>query len=399
MNIYITQYSGIYAREASPLTLQMRSESTTLPVFRLSKEDDHDVENRFGTATKSHPSGIERFDRVTKLALAASKNVVEKINRTKSLQDLVVIAASARGATGITEDATRSFLDTGKVSALTSPLTTAGGIASTVAHFVSPGSLGIGTSMTCASFFESLLIARALLLSGTCSKALVVGAEAPLTPFTIAQMLALKIYTRDYQTPLPCKPFNSIVENRNQFVLGEGAAAFLLETEQSLETSGNIPLVSLEQIGFCQEHDETLTGMNREGDGFLQAMSSALKQSGKDPISGQATHTPDLVIAHAPGTIAGDLAERNALERFFGNELPPVLSTKFFTGHTFGASAALSMSVALDLMLTDKRIVIPFDGFMNESFAKEKSNHKPCSALINAAGFGGVVLSTFLKRL
>ena len=52
----------------------------------------------------------------------------------------------------------------------------------------------------------------------------------------------------------------------------------------------------------------------------------------------------DAIVMHAPGTIAGDQSELNAIKIVFGDELPNLVSTKFQTGHTLGASGGLSLT-------------------------------------------------------
>lgn len=381
--IYITKYGGYHGAAAS------LDDGT--PVFRLSHTAEEHITARLTNLSKRSGT-ITTLDRVSKLALASALHTC----KDESLPlNCAVIAASARGATNTLEQAIHTFHTEHRVAPLTSPLTTAGGIASTIArmlHKTKSNPITIGTSMACASFFEALLIAQSLLLAKKVSRAIVVGAEAPLTPFTIAQMKALKIYSPYQADTNPCRPFSCITEHKNSLVLGEGAGCFLLETEESLEETQHTPVAQLDGIGFSQELTSTLTGMTDEGTGYLAAMKQALTEA--------SITRPDLIIAHAAGTVIGDGAEQRALTTLFASEVPAVFSTKHETGHTFGASGALSALYALDCFNTQQLPQNPSGSFMQQTFHayKTNSNRSIHSCLINASGFGGVTLSVVLSR-
>jgi len=381
--IYITKYGGYHGSATS------LDDGT--PVFRLDQTTEEHITTSLTRAFKQS-GAMTTLDRVSKLALASALHAC----KDDSLPlDCSVIAASARGATSTLEQAIKTFHSEHRVAPLTSPLTTAGGIASTLArmlHTTKSNPITIGTSMACASFFEALLIAQSLLLAKKTKRAIVVGAEAPLTAFTIGQMKALKIYSPYQADPHPCRPFTCITEHKNSLVLGEGAGCFLLETEESLEETQHTPVACIDGIGFSQELTSTLTGMTDEGTGYLAAMQQALTEA--------SITRPDLIIAHAAGTVVGDGAEQQALTTLFASDVPAVFSTKHETGHTFGASAALSVLYALDCFNTQQLPRNPSGSFMQQTFhahmtRNDRSIH---SCLMNASGFGGVTLSVVLSR-
>ena len=67
-------------------------------------------------------------------------------------------------------------------------------------------------------------------------------------------------------------------------------------------------------------------------------MKMALKDAGISKV--------DSIVMHAPGTIQGDENEYKAVKKIFGDELPHLISTKYATGHSFGASGALEYGVS-----------------------------------------------------
>lgn len=109
---------------------------------------------------------------------------------------------SSRGATELFEKYHREFLETGKVATLASPTTTLGNISFWVAHDLQSTGPNISHSITCSTALHEVLTGVAGLQSNMADKFLVGSSEAPLTPFTIAQMKALKIYAKGDEKPI-----------------------------------------------------------------------------------------------------------------------------------------------------------------------------------------------------
>jgi 3-oxoacyl-(acyl-carrier-protein) synthase len=227
----------------------------------------------------------------------------------------------------------------------------------------------------------------AWLKAGMAEKFLAGGTEAPLTPFTIAQMKALRIYSKASKpVPFPCRPHNP--EQLNTFVLGEGAAVFALEKlpfsllKKQIETP-----VILEGIGFGVEQIKSKTGISAEGLHFQKAIKNAIKSAGtSEPV--------DLIIMHAPGTAAGDAAEMRALEQVFGTgKIPPITSNKFLMGHTLGASGALSLEYALYIFKNQHYLTFPD---LPKATLKLRKPIK--RILITAAGFGGNATAVLVRH-
>ena len=267
------------------------------------------------------------------------------------------------------------------VSPAASPVTTLGNISSWVANDIEASGPTMSHSVTCSTALQAIANGFAWLKANMAQKFLAGGAEAPLTPFTVAQMKAIGIYSSLEEKLFYCRPLNQ--ERQNTFVLGEGAAVFALEKVKRKPEPGK---VILEAIGFGFEKIKSKAGISAAGLNFQTAITQTLNQTNSsEPI--------DLIIMHAPGTVAGDAAEYNALKTIFGdNAVPPITTNKFLIGHTLGASAALSIEYALHILQEQHYLSLPYPTIL-----QNKSPGKIKRILISAAGFGGNAAAVLLK--
>jgi 3-oxoacyl-(acyl-carrier-protein) synthase len=283
------------------------------------------------------------------------------------------------------------FLADGIVAAAASPLTTLGNVASWVAYDAGAiGGAALSHSSTCSSAFQALGNAVAWLRAGLAERFLAGGAEAPLTDFTLAQMHALGIYSTFAPQEWPCRPGAGAPSS---FVLGEGAAVFALEriSRADLTTkqvAGNAsPQFQLESVGFGFEPIPSKTGLSPDGQHFQTAMRQALRQANCPPDA------VDALVLHSPGTPAGDAAERRAVAAVFGAEnAPQLVSNKWLVGHTLGASAALSLEYALQLLTQQTWPAPPFATYLSPAPTRPIRR-----VLVNAAGFGGNASSALVS--
>ena len=286
---------------------------------------------------------------------------------------------SSRGATDLFEKHYKEYLDTGKAQTLASPTTTLGNISSWIAHDLQSVGPEISHSITCSTALHAVLNGVAWLKSGMADKFLVGGSEAPLTDFTIAQMRALKIYSRidQAQELWPNLAFD-FEKTQNTMVLGEGAAVCCLEAG---EKENAIAYVT--GVGYATEILEHNISISAEATCFQKSMKMALKDENLENI--------DVIVMHAPGTIKGDLTELRAIEKVFGANLPLLTTNKWKIGHTFGASGVLSLELAL--------LMLEHNIFINVPFAKaQKQNKEIKKILINAVGFGGNAVSVLIEK-
>ncbi|MBF4506103.1 beta-ketoacyl synthase [Flavobacterium sp. JLP] len=311
-------------------------------------------------------------------ALAVSRKAIEEAGwNSKAVFGINI--GSSRGATDLFEKHYKEYIDTGKAQTLASPTTTLGNISSWVAHDLQNHGPEISHSITCSTALHAVLNGIAWLQSGMADKFLVGGSEAPLTDFTIAQMRALKIYSKINQDEQawPNLAFD-FQKTQNTMILGEGAAVCCLEAG---EKDNAIAYVT--GVGYATEILEHNISISAEADCFQKSMKMALKDEKLEDI--------DVIVMHAPGTIKGDLTELRAVEKVFGSKLPLLTTNKWKVGHTFGASGMLSLELALFMMQHDTFIGVPF----SEVKTQAKSIKK---VLINAVGFGGNAVSILIEK-
>jgi len=325
-------------------------------------------------------SKYKNLDDSVLFAIYASRKAIEAAG-WKNETNFGINIGSSRGATSLFEKYHEEFLQNGKTSTLSSPTTTMGNISSWVAHDLQSNGPEISHSITCSTALHSLLNGVAWINSGMADKFLVGGSEAPLTPFTIAQMKALKIYSNKNVTLSavegPCRALD-LTKKENTMILGEGASVACLE-KGKIENA----FATVEGIGYATEVLEHNISISSDARCFQRSMKMALGDRSPDEI--------DVIVMHAPGTIKGDLAEYTAIEKVFCNKIPLLTTNKWKLGHTFGASGMLSVEMAI--------LMIQSQEFLEVPFVEHKSIPKNISKiLVNAVGFGGNAVSILLNN-
>jgi 3-oxoacyl-(acyl-carrier-protein) synthase len=323
---------------------------------------------------KQSDSKYKFLDKSVLYAMEASRKAVQQAAWTT--EDVFGInIGSSRGATELFEKHHQEYLETGKAQTLASPTTTLGNISSWVAHDLQSSGPEISHSITCSTALHAVLNGVAWLKSGMVDKFLVGGSEAPLTDFTIAQMRALKIYSRS-DDAYPNRALD-LEKTQNTMILGEGAAVCCLEIGKKENA-----LAFIEGIGYATEVLEHNISISTEATCFQKSIKMALKDTKLADV--------DAIVMHAPGTIKGDLTEYKAIQKVFGESLPLLTTNKWKIGHTFGASGMLSMELAILMMQHNTFIGVPF--------AKAQKQDKPIQkVLVNAVGFGGNAVSVLLS--
>lgn len=306
-------------------------------------------------------------------AMLASRQAIAKAAWSKN-DSFGINIGSSRGATDLFEQHFEEYLTTGKAQTLASPTTTLGNISSWVAHDLQTEGPEISHSITCSTALHAVLNGVAWLRSGMADKFLVGGSEAPLTDFTIAQMRALKIYSRS-EEDYPNRALD-LEKKQNTMILGEGAGVCCLEIGKKENA-----LAFIEGIGYATEILEHNISISAEADCFQKSMRMALANTNLSEV--------DAIVMHAPGTIKGDLTEYKAIEKVFGNNLPLLTTNKWKIGHTFGASGILSLELAI--------LMLQHNQFVGVPFAKGQNAKQPIrKVLVNAVGFGGNAVSILL---
>lgn len=315
------------------------------------------------------------LDNTVLYAIYASRQAVKQAN-WKSSDGFGINIGSSRGATALFEKYHESFLKDNKSDTLSSPTTTLGNISSWVAHDLQTNGPDISHSITCSTALHSMLNGIAWINSGMCDKFLVGGSEAPLTPFTIAQMEALKIYSKE-TGDFPCRALD-LNKTKNTMVLGEGASMICLEA--GIKENA---LARIAGFGYATEILKHNISISSDAKCFQKSMKMALGNLSPNNI--------DVIVMHAPGTVKGDISEYKAIETVFKKNMPALTSNKWKIGHTFGASGALSIELAVLMLLHQEFIGIPY-------LENQKKPNKIQNVLVNAVGFGGNAVSILLSK-
>ena len=345
-------------------------------------------------ALRKEDSKYKTLDETVLMAILASRQAVAQAG-WKAGDAFGINIGSSRGATQLFEKYHKEFIETGKTATLTSPTTTLGNISSWIAHDLKSNGPEISHSITCSTALHAVLNAVAWLQSGMATKFLVGGSEAPLTPFTLAQMQALKIYanpnpndttnpqpaTRNPQLQdveaYPCRAFD-FTKTKNTMVLGEAAAVACLEVGDNPKALGYIT-----GIGYATDDLQHNISISEEALCFQKSMAMALQNTPLEEV--------DAIVMHAPGTLKGDTSEYKAIQKIFGDTLPMLTTNKWKIGHTFGASGMLNLELALLMLQHQTFIGIPYVPEPNPRKTIRK-------VLLNAVGFGGNAVSILLSK-
>lgn len=186
----------------------------------------------------------------------------------------------------------------------------------------------------CASSTEAIANAYDHLQAGLADVVIAGGSEAAIHPLPIASFAAMQALSKRNDNPTAAsRPYDV---DRDGFVLGEGAAALVLETEEHALARG--ARIYAEVAGGAVTSDAYhITAPDPEGSAAARAMIAAISQAG--------AQLTDVVHinAHATSTPVGDIAEYNALRRVFGDHLDniAVSATKASTGHLLGGAGAI----------------------------------------------------------
>jgi 3-oxoacyl-[acyl-carrier-protein] synthase-1 len=221
--------------------------------------------------------------------------------------------------------------------------------------------------------------AAAALRAGEADRALAVGHDAPIEPQVVLYYHQFGLLSADGLWPFDAR--------RSGSLLGEGAAALLLETASAAaDRHGE---VSGEFLGSgCTTEAEGLLPIRADGDGLAGAIVMALDDAEIRPAE------VGMIVAHGSGTRPSDATEALAIHRVFGATPPPVTAFKWAFGHPLAASGILDSVLAL---LALRHGVVPGVATLREldpdlgSLPVSKLPRAPRSdvALVLNRGFGG----------
>ncbi len=189
----------------------------------------------------------------------------------------------------------------------------------------------------CASSTDALGVSLDLIRAGRADVVVAGGTEATISEFAVGGFMKMKALATQFNDnpEKSSRPFNA---DRCGFVMGEGAAILILESEEHAKARG--AHVYCELAGYGATSDAYhITAPDPTGAGAVKAIRLALKDAGVDDLS-----TVDYINAHGTSTHLNDVMETKAFKDVFGEAGAHALkisSTKSMTGHLLGATGAL----------------------------------------------------------
>lgn len=347
---------------------------------------------------------MRRMDRNNAFALAAAEMAYKNAGVSEGDFDperFGVIVSSAAGGIGTVESQIADVQEKGykRCSPFLIPMMICDMAAGRISIKYNAQGPNAAVVTACASGSNSIGDAYRTIMLGEADVMFAGGAEASITPISIAGFAACRALSlRNDDPETASRPFD---KDRDGFVMAEGATVLLLEElEQAKARGANI---IGEIVGYGRSADATDIVMPpRDGHGAALAMKAALRDAGIEPDA------IDYINAHATSTPLGDIAETNAIKSVFGQKVIEketlVSATKSTTGHLLGAAGAAEALLAL-LALQEQLIpptmnVTELDPECDLDYVCNKARQVEGFkyALSNSFGFGGHNASLIFRR-
>jgi 3-oxoacyl-[acyl-carrier-protein] synthase II len=299
------------------------------------------------------PKEVRRTDRVALLGIAASSDALVAATATAPFGvepvRCGVVAGSGIGGIRTLEQQILIYAEKGpsKVGPFLVPMMMANATAALIG--IRNGFTGPNTAVAtaCATGANAIGEGARLVRDGMADVVVAGGAEACVTPVTMAAFARMGALSRNADPAAASRPFD---DDRDGFVMGEGAAFVVLERYDNAVARGAEILGEVAGYGMtCDAHH--ITAPVEDGSGAVAAIEMALADAGL-PAS-----AIGHINAHGTSTPHNDAAEATAIAKVFGPRSVPVTSGKGVTGHLIGAAGAVEAVAAL--VAVDRGIVPP----------------------------------------
>lgn len=373
-----------------PLT---RFDTTEYPVRIAAEISAFEIEHYL------EPRRARRMERFTQLAYAASLLALENAGLKPSDPDPArtgIVIGTGIGGIALFEEEHRSMLERGPrwvspaLIAMMIPNAAAGALAIEFGY-TGPNECSV---TACASGGHALARSVDLIRNGAADVVLAGGAEAALTPLSLASFCSARaLSTRNDDPQRASRPFDA---ERDGFVFGEGATILVLEEMEAARRRGARIWAEIAGYGLsCDAHH--IVAPHPEGAGASASMTAALTDSGITPSE------VEYINAHATSTPLGDASEVRAIRKVFGSDPPPVSSIKSMTGHLLGAAG--STEAAATVLAMNESLLPPTinyetpDPDCDLDVVPNKARAASVRvALSNSFGFGGHNASLVFTR-
>ncbi len=225
------------------------------------------------------------------------------------------------------------------------------------------------------------------LREGDAQRVVAIAHDAPIEPQTLLYLDRVGLVSKDV-----LRPFDT---RHDGCVLGEGAAALVLETEASAKERGAAILGEYLGGGDASE-GEGIFCIRDDGDGLSRAIELALADAGLKPSD------VGMIVAHGNGTEQSDASETAALLRVFGKDMPPVTTNKWSIGHLFASSGLVDVAIGLEAA---RRGIVPGVATLDElapscvglNVTKQNRETRSDVVLVLCRGFAGTNAAVLLR--
>nr|BFF03007.1 beta-ketoacyl-[acyl-carrier-protein] synthase family protein [Streptoalloteichus tenebrarius] len=353
------------------------------------------------------PQRIRRMDRAAQFAVVSTREAVVDSGLELSTVDPTRLAVAVGSAVGCTMKLEEEYVVISDGGRLWLTDHTYGvphfydyfvpsSIAAEIAWEVGAEGPAAVISAGCTSGLDSVGYAVDLVREGSADVMVTGATDAPISPITLACFDAIKATTPRNDDPATAsRPFDN---TRNGFVLGEGAAMFVVEEYEHARRRG--AHVYAEITGYASRCNAYhMTGLRADGREMAEAITSALDESRLDPTA------IDYVNAHGSGTKQNDRHETAAFKRSLGEHAyrTPVSSIKSMVGHSLGAIGSIEIAACA---LAIEHGVVPPTANLREPDPECDLDYTPLVArerrldavLTVGSGFGGFQSAMVLTR-
>ena len=288
-----------------------------------------------------------RFDRFLQLGLAAAQEAVRDAGlkiKPEQAEQVGVVVGSGIGGIGTIVDAAITLHTRGpdRVGPFVVPMMLPDMLAGMIAIQTGAKGANFAVASACATAGHALGEAAEIIRRGDAEVMIAGGAEAPVTRIGLAAFDSMRALSRrNHEPERASRPFDA---ERDGFVLAEAAGILVLESLEHARRR-DAP-IHAEIAGYGATADAYhITAPSEGGEGAARAMRAALRRAGMQPAD------IGYINAHGTSTPHNDRTESQAIRAVFGDDAPPVSSTKSMTGHLIGASGAVEAIVCIQTIL------------------------------------------------
>jgi nodulation protein E len=341
------------------------------------------------------PKKAPMMDRFAQFAVAAATQAFRDsgLSLTSEMAEkMAVITGTGVGGMNTLEDSYYKLLAPlapGRVHPFTIPRLMANAGSSQISMALGITGPGFTVASACASAIHAMGVTLSMMRSGLIDAAITGGAEACLTYGTLKGWEALRVMAPDV-----CRPFSA---GRTGMVLGEGAAMFVLETEEKARKRGAKIYGEFAGFGMSSDAKDITTP---DVKGAARAIANCLRDAQITP------EAVDYINAHGTGTRINDVMETAAVKLSLGEHAKKIAlsSSKSIFGHALGAAGALEMLATI--LSVHENVAPPTINYQTPDpecdldYVPNEARQMPIHlALNNSFAFGGLNAAVAVRKM